>query len=143
MTMRMPEGGGLKDGGHDTLVFPAGCIRIPLPPLQEIEFVKYKDAVGAVQTLDPREYIVDPCREPGLICPASGRCWPVAYPEINPVQVRFVAGYGAPADVPREVKQAILLKVASLYEHRGDEGANNSINNAVESLLWPDRVNLF
>jgi len=33
--------------------------------------------------------------------------------------------------------------LADLYEHRrGDEGIGKSFNEAVESLLWPDRIDL-
>jgi hypothetical protein len=47
------------------------------------------------------------------------------------------------SDYPSEVKHAILLKVADLYEHRGgDEGFDKNINDAIESILWPDRVDL-
>ena len=60
---------------------------------------------------------------------------------MNSVQIRFAAGYGAAGDVPQEVKHAILLKVADLCEHRGgDEGIDRNINEAIESLLWPDRI---
>ena len=55
----------------------------------------------------------------------------------------LVAGYGAAADVPQELKHAMLLKIADLYEHRGgDEGFDKNINGAIESLLWPDRVDM-
>ena len=123
--------------------FPRGCIKVPLPPLQEIVFVKYMDSAEVLQTLDPSDYAVDCYSEPGLICPAYGKSWPATYPEINAVQIRFVAGYGTAADVPQEVKHAILLKVADLYEHRGgDEGIDKNINGAIESLLWPNRINI-
>ena len=75
--------------------FPCGCIIVPLPPLQEIEFVKYRDSAGVLQTLDPSEYVVDAFSEPGLICHAYGKSWPVTYPENNAVQIRFVAGGGS------------------------------------------------
>jgi uncharacterized phiE125 gp8 family phage protein len=121
--------------------FPAGCLKVPLPPLQAVTFIKFKDSAGFIQTLDPSEYIVDTFSEPGLICPGYGKSWPATYPEINSVQIRFVAGYGSAANVPQEIKQAILLKVADLYEHRGgDEGIDKAINEAIESILWPDRV---
>jgi uncharacterized phiE125 gp8 family phage protein len=123
--------------------FPGGCIKVSLPPLQSVTFVKYKDGSGVLQTMDPSEYVVDAFSEPGLIFCAYGKSWPSTYPEVNAVQVRFVAGYGAAVDIPPEVKQAILLKVADLYEHRGgDEGIDKNINDAIESLLWPDRVDL-
>jgi len=123
--------------------FPLGCIKVPLPPLQSIVFIKYKDTTGVIQTLDSSEYVVDAFSEPGLICCAYGKSWPATYPEANSVQIKFVAGYGAAADIPPEIKQSILLKIADLYEHRGgDEGIDKSINEAIESLLWPDRINI-
>jgi uncharacterized phiE125 gp8 family phage protein len=128
---------------HYLNFFPCECIKIPLPPLQRIVFVKYKDSAGFLQTLDPLAYIVDAYSEPGLIYCAYGKSWPSTWPEINSVQIRFRDGYGTAADVPQEVKHAILLKAADLYEHRGgDEGIDKTINEAIESLLWPDRVNL-
>jgi uncharacterized phiE125 gp8 family phage protein len=121
--------------------FPCGCIKVPFPPLQEITFIKYRDSADVLQTLDLSEYVVDAFSEPGLIRCAYGKSWPSTYPEINSVQIRFKAGYGTTADVPQEIKQAILLKIADLYEHRGgDEGIDKNINEAIESLLWPDRV---
>jgi uncharacterized phiE125 gp8 family phage protein len=124
-------------------LFPPGCIKIPVPPCQSVMFIKYKDIAGILQTLESTDYLVDSFSEPGLICRACGKSWPATYPEINSVQIRFAAGYGTAADVPQEVKHAILLKVADLYEHRGgDEGIDKNINDAIESLLWPDRVDL-
>jgi uncharacterized phiE125 gp8 family phage protein len=123
--------------------FPCGCIKVSLPPLQSVTFIKYKDCEGILQTLDPSEYLVDVFSEPGFIFFAYEKSWPATYPEANAVQIRFVAGYGAAAEVPCEIKHAILLKVADLYEHRGgDEGMDKNINEAIESLLWPDRVNI-
>jgi uncharacterized phiE125 gp8 family phage protein len=123
--------------------FPSGCIKVPLPPLQSVASIKYKDSAGVLQTLESSGYLVDAFSEPGLICYAYGKSWPTNYPEINSVQIRFVAGYGAAADVPPEIKQSILLKVADLYEHRGgDEGIDRNISEAIESLLWLDRVDL-
>jgi hypothetical protein len=75
---------------------------------------------------------------------ASGQSSPIAYDEIQDVQIRVICGYSdSAADVSQEVKHAILLRVADLYEHRGgDEGFDKNVNEAIESLLWPDRVDL-
>jgi len=121
--------------------FPGGCIKVPLPPLQSVTFIKYKDSAGVLQTLAASDYVVDAYSEPGLIFLAYGKSWPSTYPEANAVQIRFAAGYGAAAAVPQEMKHAILLKLADLYEHRGgDEGIDKNVMEAVESLLWPDRI---
>jgi uncharacterized phiE125 gp8 family phage protein len=120
--------------------FPRGCIKVPLPPLQSITFIKYKDCSGVLQTLDTSAYVVDAYSEPALVFRAYGESWPSTYPEPNAVQIRFVAGYGAASDIPPEIKQAILLKIADLYENRGDEQAGKRMEEAVESLLWADRI---
>lgn len=121
--------------------FPAGDIRIPIAPLESVVSVKYKDTAGSMQTLDPSCYVVDTASEPGRISPACGQSWPSTYGEINAVEIRFVAGYGAAADVPEHIRQAILMTVGDLYEHRGgEEGVDRDIERAVEALLWPDRI---
>jgi uncharacterized phiE125 gp8 family phage protein len=122
--------------------FPAGNqIEIPLPPLQSVTWLKYKDAAGILQTWDASNYIVDAVSEPGRIVLANGKSWPATYEEIQAVQIRFVCGYGdSAADVPEEARQAILLKIADLYEHRGDEAADPNIDRAIENLLWPERL---
>ncbi len=121
--------------------FPAAEeIRIPLPPLQSVTWVKYKDTAQILQTWDPANYIVDTAREPGRVALAYGKSWPSTIEEIQSVQIRFVCGYGLAADVPAEVKQAILLKVADLYEHRGDQVADPNIERAIEDLLWDERI---
>ena len=121
-------------------------IEIPLPPLQSVTYLKYKDSAGDLQTWDSSNYIVDINSEPGRIVLAYGKSWPMTYDEIQAVQIRFVAGYGDSAiDVPEEIKTAIYLKVTDLYENRGDgdmcsEQGENSYDRAVKSLLWPDRI---
>jgi uncharacterized phiE125 gp8 family phage protein len=122
--------------------FPIGCIIVPLPPLQSVAFIKYRNSSGVLQTLDPSEYVVDAFSEPGLIFCAYGRSWPSTYPEANAVQARFICGYGLAADIPEHIKRAILLKLADLYDNRGDEQAGKRMEDAVESLLWPDRINI-
>ena len=55
-----------------------------------------------------------------------------------------MVGHGETSGLPQEVKHAILLKPADLYNHRGvEDKLDRDINVAVESLLWSDRVGLF
>ena len=51
--------------------------------------------------------------------------------------IAFTCGYGAAADVPAPITSAILLLLAALYEHRGDDAAP-SPDNAL-ALLAPYR----
>lgn len=77
------------------------------------------DATGMAST----DYIVeandDQC---GFIVLPDGGTWPsdTLYPS-NPITIRFACGYSAVASsVPEIIKQAIKVKCAALYTHRGD-----------------------
>jgi uncharacterized phiE125 gp8 family phage protein len=120
-------------------------IEVPLPPLQTVSWVKYKSTAGTLLTFDPAYYIVDTFKEPGRIALAYGQSWPTTYGEIQDVQIRFICGSGLAADVPQNVKSAILLKLGGLYEHRGDAPASeyataDPLERAIEALLWPERI---
>jgi uncharacterized phiE125 gp8 family phage protein len=124
--------------------FPrAGYIELPFPPLQSVTTLKYKDAAGALQTWAATNYVVDTVGEPGRVSLAYGISWPSTYDEIQAVQIRFVCGYGNAGSVPPNMKNAILLKISDLYENRGDAErafVTNTLEQAIESLLWQDRI---
>lgn len=62
----------------------------------------------------------------------------VAYP----LQVTFVAGYGAAVDVPEDIKTAIKQYVLFLYENRGDVApdGNQGLPVVVASILHAYRI---
>lgn len=92
---------------------------IPLPPLQSISSITYRDSEGNTNTVNSTVYEVDSDSEPGKVNLAYGKCWPTATLAVtNPVQITFVSGYGDADAVPQKWKQAILLLVASWYENR-------------------------
>lgn len=122
--------------------FPA-CdhIEIPLPPLQSVTSVKYKNSAGSETTWGTSNYIVDTGSRPGRVVLAYGITWPTftAYPSL-PVTVRFVAGYGSGAgDTPEEARQAMLLLIAHWYDRReataGGSNLPKTIPFAVDALL--------
>lgn len=99
--------------------FPWGIIKLPLPPIQSLTWIKYLDMSGNLQTLDSSTYVVDLKSEPARIMPDFGKVFPVTRPIFNAVTIRFVAGYGDnPADVPATYHTAIQLFAQELYEHR-------------------------
>lgn len=131
----------------------AGDIRIPLPPLRSVTYVKYLDSVGVEQTLDAAVYQIVGVDSgwPGYITPAYGQFWPACYPVPECVTVRFVCGYapaGSPLDyavnIPKAIKQAMLLTVADLYKFRENAGSNAlaevPMSATAEALLAPFRV---
>lgn len=135
--------------------FPScGEIEIPNPPLQLVEWVKYVDADGVVQTVNDSLYQVDPYAEPGKIKPAYGEVWPSTRSgEYNAVQVRFTCGYpeiGSPTgvdptnNVPEGIKHWMKVRVAQLYEHREAIVTGTIVaqipRDFVDGLLDPYRV---
>lgn len=101
--------------------FPRGddrAIYLPRPPLRSVASVRYYDADGVQQTLDPAGYWVASGGEPGRVLPFDGAAWPTVQagrPEA--VEVVFVAGYGAASAVPYAAKAAILVIAAALREN--------------------------
>lgn len=108
---------------HDTRISPwalcARPIELPNPPVISVDWVKYLDAAGAQQTLDPAAYVVRTTESPGQIVRAYGSSWPATLPQPGAVQVQYKAGYGTTADkVPAPIVQWIKLALSDLYENR-------------------------
>lgn len=102
--------------------FP-GVIRVPKPPLISVTHVKYFDTANVEQTLNATTFYktsapAGPDAGPGRISLRYGQVWPSVYAEEDVVTVRFVAGYGAAADVPQTIKQGMLLAIGHWYANR-------------------------
>lgn len=125
--------------------FPAdNYIKISLPPLQSVT-VKYYDVNDTEATFSSDDYFVDTKSEPGWVVLNTGCSWPsTTLRPANGVCVEFVAGYGVASDVPKKVKQAMLLLIGALYEQREaitTTGLNiNEVPFGVNALLWQDRI---
>lgn len=123
--------------GHEAYwdAWPAAFL-VPLPPLVAVTAITWRDGANTSRTVPPSDYLVDALA--GRITPAPGRSWPTGglWP-VNPIAVAFSAGYGAAADVPAEIRSALLLIVGHLYEHREQvtEAKLVSLPFAVSALL--------
>lgn len=115
------------------------AITIPLPPLQSVTSLKYTDDDGTVNTMSSSWYIVDTASTPGRLVLKDDYSWPSDdLREAMPIVVRFVAGYGAAgSSVPGTILTAIKLLIGHWYENREAQGG---VPEAVDLLLWPDRV---
>lgn len=115
----------------------AGQIELPLPPLQSVSSITYKDADGVSQTLTASLYTVDSYSEPGRIVTAYNATWPTDRADTNAVSIQFIAGYGVAYQVPERIKQAIKLIVGHMYEVR-DETAPmpDSAKKLLYSVRW-------
>lgn len=92
------------------------ALRLDVPRVLSVEWVKYIDVNGAQQTLNPADYVLDDASEPAYVVPAYGKTWPGTRDEINAVRVRFKAGYGTTAAaVPAVIKAWLLERLEQVY----------------------------
>jgi uncharacterized phiE125 gp8 family phage protein len=120
--------------------FPAAEIELPMPPVQSITSVKYLDTTGVEQTIDAANYALDSYGMRPWLLPAYEYEWPEALASSNAVRIRFVAGYGAAAAVPADIKAWIMLAIGTLYAQRETSSATPLIalpGDYWQSLLDP------
>jgi len=125
--------------------FPDGnALLIPRPPLISVTSIIYTDSGGTAATLSSSCYDVDTVSEPGRAVLNYGEIWPsTTLATNNPIKTTFVAGYGTKqSDVPENIKQAMKVMIAEMYENREDTVAIRSIQklNTIERLTIPYRI---
>ena len=120
--------------------FPAdnAAIEIVPTPLISITSIGYTDEDGAAQTLaENTDFTVDKHSTPGRIVPIYAGSWPVARTIPNAVTLEFVSGYGATAaSVPSPIRQAMLLLIGHLFEHRESVNIGNIVNAIPQTVEW-------
>ncbi len=133
--------------------FPDGEIKLPMPPLQNLEEegIKYKDKDGIETTWEAENYIVDSDSEPAVIIPAYGKSYPTItlYP-ISAIRIKYKAGYifgegviPAHLKIQKPITQAMLLIIGHLYENREEVLVGKTatrIPSSAEELLYPYRL---
>jgi uncharacterized phiE125 gp8 family phage protein len=93
------------------------AIRLPFPACSSITSLKYLDAAGVEQTLNPADYELSSESQAAWVVPAYGKTWPATYDKINAVKVDAVFGYGALiADVPQDFRLFILAKLREQFD---------------------------
>jgi uncharacterized phiE125 gp8 family phage protein len=118
-------------------------IAIPKQPLQSITSVKYYGTDNTEYTLLSADYFVDAKSQPGRAVLAYGKSWPtITLRPANAICIEFKAGYGdTAANVPKIVKQAILMHIDLLYpgnDYKQEE--RKAFENARDVLLWQERA---
>jgi uncharacterized phiE125 gp8 family phage protein len=112
-------------------------IRLPRPPLLTVDYVKYYDTNGTLQTISAAEYSVSPYDEPGILEPAYNESWPFTRDIRNAVLIGYTAGYapGSPTTevgyqevLPDNLKLWLHARVATMYENREQLIRNNLVN---------------
>ncbi len=106
---------------QDLNAFPYG-FELMMRPASSVTSINVYDLDDVAALVDPAVYMFDHSDDvaPARVVLRSGQTWPPALRNINAVETTYVAGFGATAaDVPGDIKQAIMQLVAWLYDHRG------------------------
>lgn len=119
------------------------CMRLSLSPVLSVDEIKYKDETGTTQTLATDKYQIDIENIPCHIYKGIGQTLPsIQKNVVNPLVVTYTVGYGATAmDVPRSIKQAMLLYIRYLYDNRDDPV--RALPTASKNLLNKHRIKLY
>lgn len=124
--------------------FPEGAVELNAPRVQSIVSVTYLAPDGSTTVLSSGAYVLDADNTPGWLFPVSGTDWPQTAESANAVRIRFTCGYGpAATDVPANVRQWILMHIATAYRNREAMAQGVSINELpnryVDGLLDSER----
>ena len=126
----------------DLSCFPSDMLRLPLGNLIGTSSIKYYDTTSVFQTLSVTEYDEAEDSIGPFVVPKTGKSWPSTDQCTVAVQVLWYAGFGAAADVPMAIRQAMLLLIGHWYENREATIAGVTampLPFAVEALLAPFR----
>jgi uncharacterized phiE125 gp8 family phage protein len=129
--------------------FPASGepIWVQKSPMTSVTTLKYYNDSGVLITLVKNtDYVPDYNSMPARVYEAYGKTWPTTRLIPNAVEMAFTSGYATAADVPEQIKQAVLMIASSLYENPSDEVTGtqvNAINKNSEWLLRPLRAMRF
>jgi hypothetical protein len=115
-----------------------------LPGVQAVSSFTYTTVDGSINTLDPAIYEVDNIGTIGRVVLAPNQTWPNArLRSANGICIRFTCGYGAAADVPQAIKQAMLMLIGLWNDHRAASEEVRSfieVPFAVDALLAAETV---
>lgn len=119
--------------------FPCGGeIEIPIGGLTAVDSVQYRDTDGVLQTWDDANYTVGTVRPLGCIVRGLGVPWPTIQLSVaEAVQITFTAGYGVDeADLPPNLRHAILLLAAHFYDTRSPVNVGNIVSEIPMTLRF-------
>ena len=106
----------------------AGDINLPIRPVDgENIAIEYVDAEGITQALT--SFAVTSNFVKTTIKPAYGEDWPSVQEGYDKVTVTFTAGYlAATGEVPEDMRFAIFMIAATMFDQREDHSANVKLN---------------
>ncbi len=98
-------------------IIPASPFLLFPNPVQSVTAAYATNDAGVEAAITAATYWLDAKSVPARLTLADDQEWPEAR-EWMALRVRIVAGYGAAADVPQPIKQAILMAVGYWYRYR-------------------------
>jgi uncharacterized phiE125 gp8 family phage protein len=116
----------------------SAAIASPVSPLREVVAGRVRDETGELQAIDTDIFIANTASSPEVIAFDAGRVIQPGQDRAG-IEIDIEAGYGAAADVPAPLVQAIRLLLARAYEYRG-QGERNDVPDGIAELLAPYRV---
>lgn len=126
---------------------PEDFIKLPKGPLRSVTSVQYLDENNELKTFDAENYELDQQSPCGRLILKYQKTWPATSYRWNAVRVQYVVGFGADeAAVPVPLKQAMLLLIAQMYEHRVPEITGTfvaKIQLSFDALVAPYRLRRF
>lgn len=101
-------------GGYNEIELERGTV-------QSVDAIHYLDMQGVTQSMDLTTVAKDLDSLPGRVSPVFGQVWPIPRPQLGAVWIDYTAGYGPDSSsVPAVIRQWMLVRVATLYEHRAE-----------------------
>lgn len=99
------------------------AVWLPMPPVTSVTSITYTDMNGVAGNVwSATKYTTDlptgPKAQRARIAPAFAQIYPVTYPDLNVIAIRFVCGYAKEAAVPARIRQAMLLLIGTWYQNR-------------------------
>lgn len=90
-----------------------------LGPVQSVSAVKYYDVNNALQTDTLSNYNTLGTKTRTIVAPKNGFNWPTTFQRDDAIQIQYVCGAGGTSySVPQNVRHALMMLVAHLYENR-------------------------
>lgn len=109
---------------------------LAVQPVESVTLITYTDSNGSSQTLATSVYELGSEDGAPVVRRKHNEDWPVTRDHKDVVKVRYVAGYGDPADVPESLAKAVRVHAAWNHRHREGE----ALPDGFYHLLAPYKV---
>ncbi len=95
-----------------------GVVTLPVAPLQNLTEIRAIDEAGDEHVVPLAQFVAETAVTPArLHLPPSVDGMPALRQHLG-IEIDYVAGFGAAADVPHDLRQALLALMALWFEHR-------------------------